>query len=71
MCEILGPEPRILLTPVRNALVSLPVDIELGLVVDLWQAFAEDHPDELDIPPLRWTGSIVAALQEEVTGRVN
>ncbi|MBA2756378.1 MAG: hypothetical protein H0U37_02915 [Chloroflexi bacterium] len=69
--EILGPEPRILLTPVRNALVSLPVDIELGLVVDLWHAFAEDHPDELDIQPLRWTGSTVAALQEEVTGRVN
>ena len=63
----LGDEPRTLLTPVRNTLLCLPDEVELELVVGLWQVFAEGSNDELDIDPLRWTGSTVVAYDEEVS----
>jgi hypothetical protein len=63
----LGDEPRTLLTPVRNTLLCLPDEVELEMVVSLWQVFAEGSNDELDIDPLRWTGSTVIAYDEEVS----
>jgi hypothetical protein len=63
----LGDEPRTLLTPVRNTLLCLPDEVELELVVSLWEVFAEGSNDELDVDPLRWTGSTVIAYDEEVS----
>jgi hypothetical protein len=63
--SILGDEPRTLLTPVRNALVSLPETVDLDLAVAMWEVFADGSADELDIEPLRWTGSTVIAYDEE------
>ncbi len=61
---ILGDEPRTLLTPVRNALISLPETVDLDLAVAMWEVFADGSTDELDIEPLRWTGSTVIGYDE-------
>lgn len=63
--SILGDEPRTLLTPVRNALVSLPEEVDMEVAVAVWEVFADGSADELDIDPLRWTGSTVIAYDEE------
>jgi hypothetical protein len=68
---ILGSTPRVLLAPVRNTLLALPDDVDDGLAVDLWQAIAHGAHDELDVDPLRWTGSTVALLGESVLGLPN
>ncbi len=68
---ILGPTPRILLAPVRNTLVALPDDVDDDLAVDLWHAIADGAHDELDVEPLRWTGSTVASLGDATTGLPN
>jgi hypothetical protein len=62
---VLGKRPQILLTPVRNALVALPEDVDVDLAVAVWEAFAEGSSDELDVDPLRWTGAEVAAFDED------
>ena len=64
---ILGAAPRVLLAPVRNTLLALPDDVAAGLVLDLWEAIAEDAHDELETEPLRWTGSTVALLADVAT----
>ena len=68
---ILGTTPRILLAPVRNTLLALPDDVDDGLAVDLWQAIAHGAHDELDVDPLRWTGSTVASMGDETQGLPN
>ena len=68
---ILGRTPRVLLAPVRNTLLALPEDVDDGLAVDLWQAIASGAHDELDVDPLRWTGSTVASIGDEVLGLPN
>jgi hypothetical protein len=68
---ILGPTPRLLLAPVRNTLVALPDDVDDDLAVDLWQAIADGAHDELDVDPLRWTGSTVAARDGATVGLPN
>src|SRR6187200_2460004 len=65
---ILGQTPRVLLAPVRNTLLALPDDVEDGLAIDLWQAVAQGAHDELDVDPLRWTGSTVALLTDGALG---
>jgi hypothetical protein len=57
--SIIGDAPRVLLTPVRNALVALPEAVDVEVAVAIWQAFSEGSDDELDVDPLRWTGSSV------------
>jgi hypothetical protein len=68
---ILGTTPRILLAPVRNTLLALPEDVDDGLAVDLWQAIAQGAHDELDVEPLRWTGSTVASIGDGTQGLPN
>jgi hypothetical protein len=68
---ILGATPRVLLAPVRNTLLALPHDVDDGLAVDLWQAIAGGAHDELDVDPLRWTGSTVALLGDASLGLAN
>ena len=68
---ILGTTPRVLLAPVRNTLLALPDDVDDGLAVDLWQAIAHGAHDELDVDPLRWTGSTVALLTDGALGLPN
>jgi hypothetical protein len=63
--SILGEAPRTLLAPVRNALICLPEDVDMDLAVAIWEVFAEGSSDELDIDPLRWTGSTVVAYDDE------
>jgi hypothetical protein len=68
---ILGSTPRVLLAPVRNTLLALPDDVDEGLAIDLWQAIAHGAHDELDVDPLRWTGSTVALLTDGALGLPN
>ena len=68
---ILGTTPRILLAPVRNTLLALPEDVDDGLAVDLWQAIAQGAHDELEVEPLRWTGSTVASIGDATLGLPN
>ena len=71
LASILGDAPRMLLAPVRNALIALPEDVEMDLAVAIWDTFAEASPDELDVDPLRWTGSGVVAFLDEPRALVN
>ena len=64
---LLDPTPRVLLAPVRNTLLAVPPDIEAELAFDLWAAIAEGAHDELEIDPLRWTGSTVTLLADQTT----
>lgn len=59
---ILGPEPRTLMTPVRNALVALPRDVDIEVAALVWESFAEAGADELDVDPLSWDGRTVTAF---------
>jgi hypothetical protein len=64
---LLRSTPRVLLAPVRNTLVALPDDVEAELAMDLWAAIAEGAHDELEVEPLRWTGSTVTLLADQTT----
>jgi hypothetical protein len=68
---ILGPTPRLLLAPVRNTLLVLPDDVDDELAFDLWQAITHGAHDELDVDPLRWTGTTVALIGEPLLGLPN
>jgi hypothetical protein len=68
---ILGPDPRLLLAPVRNTLVSLPDDVDIDLAAGVWHALADGAHDELDVEPLRWTGSSVVAIGDPSRGLPN
>jgi hypothetical protein len=57
----------VLLAPVRNTLLALPDDVEPELAMDLWAAIADGAHDELEVEPLRWTGSTVALLADGTT----
>ena len=59
---LLDTTPRVLLAPVRNTLLALPDDVEAGLAFDLWESITEGAHDELQVDPLRWTGSTVTLL---------
>ena len=71
LARILGREPRVLITPVRNTLVAIPESADADLVIDLWSSIADGQHDELDIEPLRWTGADVAALTDRSLGLPN
>lgn len=64
---LLHATPRVLLAPVRNTLLALPDDVEAELAMDLWAAIADGAHDELEVEPLRWTGSTVALLADGTT----
>lgn len=68
---ILGSTPRLLMTPVRNTLLALPEDVPQDLAFDLWDAIAIGAHDELDVDPLRWTGSTVALVGDQASGLPN
>ena len=59
---ILGDAARVLLAPVRNTIIALPDDVEWDVAIHLWDALAAGANDELDVEPLRWTGSAVVAI---------
>ena len=59
---IIGPEPRTLLTPVRNALVALPRDVDIEVAAEVWEAFIDTGADELDVDPLAWDGRTVTGF---------
>jgi hypothetical protein len=68
---IVGAEPRTLLAPVRDSLIALPDDLDIDLAVAIWEVFAERRADELDVDPLRWTGTDVVTFEGEVPGLLN
>jgi hypothetical protein len=68
---ILGPEPRILLAPVRNTLLALPDDADDELAFDLWEALTVGAHDELEVDPLRWTGAAVTLIGDPALGLPN
>jgi hypothetical protein len=69
--SILGVAPQMLIAPVRNTLIALPDDVEPGLAADLWHALADGAPDELDVEPLFWTGTMVVGAGEGGLGLPN
>jgi hypothetical protein len=64
---LLDATPRVLLAPVRNTLLALPDDVAAELAFDLWETIAEGAHDELEVDPLRWTGSTVTLLADQST----
>jgi hypothetical protein len=64
---LLDPTPRVLLAPIRNTLLALPDDVDADLALDLWEAITDGAHDELEVEPLRWTGSTVALLGDVTT----
>jgi hypothetical protein len=68
---ILGGAPRMLIAPVRNTLVALPEDVDVDIAAGVWHALADWAHDELDVDPLRWTGSAVVALGDPTRGLPN
>jgi hypothetical protein len=64
---LLDTTPRVLLAPVRNTLLALPDDVDGELAFDLWAAITEGAHDELEVDPLRWTGSTVTLLADART----
>lgn len=71
LVPILGPTPRVLLAPVRNTIVALPEDADPDLAVGIWDAMAQGAHDELEVEPMRWTGSSVVALADGSRGLPN
>jgi hypothetical protein len=71
LAAILGATPRVLLAPVRNTLLALPDDVEATFATRLWDALAEGCHDELDVEPMRWTGSAVVTLASAAEGLPN
>ena len=71
LAPILGECPRTLLTPSRNALIALPDPVRYVTAALIWDAVADGAPDELDVPPLRWTGSIVTGSGDDLRGLPN
>jgi hypothetical protein len=61
---LLDSTPRVLLAPVRNTLLALPDDVGAELALDLWATITEGAHDELQVDPLRWTGSTVTLLAD-------
>jgi hypothetical protein len=61
---LLDPNPRVLLAPIRNTLLALPDDVDAELALDLWATITEGAHDELQVEPLRWTGSTVTLLAD-------
>ncbi len=68
---ILGTAPRVLLAPVRNTLLALPADVDIELAAMVWDALADGAHDELDVEPMRWTGTSVVAIGDPAEGRPN
>jgi hypothetical protein len=48
-------------------LLALPDDVDEELAFDLWEAVTEGAHDELEVDPLRWTGSAVTLLADART----
>src|SRR6476661_4743654 len=71
LTPILGPDPLLLLAPVRNTLLAVPETTDAEYVEALWMAVADGAHDELDVPPLRWTGRAVVAIQARTLGLPN
>lgn len=68
---ILGPEPRLLLAPVRNTIIALPETADPEVAVGVWEAIAYGAHDELEVDPMRWTGASVVALADRSLGLPN
>jgi hypothetical protein len=68
---ILGPEPRLLLAPVRNTIIAMPEHVDADLAVGVWEAVAHGAHDELEVDPMRWTGASVVALADGARGLPN
>lgn len=62
LAPVLGATRKLLLAPVRNTLLALPDDVDDEFAIGLWDAVASGARDELDIGPLRWTGSTIVLL---------
>jgi hypothetical protein len=68
---ILGDEPQLLLAPVRNTIIALPEVADPDLAVGVWEAIARGAHDELEVDPMRWTGTAVVALGDGSRGLPN
>jgi hypothetical protein len=62
---IVGDLPRLLMTPVRNAVISLPDDVDAETAKLLWWAMTDGAHDVLDVDPVLWTGSDIVSIWEE------
>ena len=67
----IGDEPRLVMTPIRNALVAFPPDVDIELAGAVWDALASGEPDALAADPVRWTGSAIVAMTGGGRGLAN
>jgi hypothetical protein len=56
---------------VRNTLLALPDDVDDDMAFQVCEAIADGAHDELDVDPLRWTGSTVALIGDPALGLPN
>jgi hypothetical protein len=68
---LIGVEPRILLTPVRNVLLAVPESAAPQFIEDLFLAVTDSAPDALDARILRWNGRAVVDLADRAVGLPN
>src|SRR4051794_25095626 len=60
--ERFGPEEQFVLAPMRDLLVSVPIDAGHAFAADLYESIAEEDPNCLDLPVLKLVdGQIVIA----------
>ena len=52
-------------------MLALPDDVDDDLAFDLWEAIAGGAHDELEVDPLRWTGSAVTLIGDPALGLPN
>lgn len=76
IAERFGPDEQFILAPMRDLLVSVPVDAGLEFAADLYESIAEEDPNCLDLPVLSLVdGQVVAAARavrrEARSGRLN
>lgn len=59
LARVFGPEPALILAPMRDLLVALPIDADPGLAAWMLDDFASLDPNGLDVPLLVFNGSSV------------
>jgi len=70
LVRIFGPEPALILTPMRDLVVRLPIDADLGFAAGLLEDFGALDPNGLRVPLMALVDGELAIVTRESRGRV-
>lgn len=65
LAQVFGPDPALILAPMRDLLVALPIDADPGLAAWMLDDFASLDPNGLDMPLLVFEGGTVAVYDRK------